>query len=186
MARSVAAPLRKSNPETENQVLDLNNTAIPLSFVAGPAILANVCAILQNGVNIRHGHSIDQWRRFQTWTANSDGEFERLYVDRIEAVNLSRRRVGLQMRALELLLFGTCVFCLTCLLALAWALASTLQPAYGRALAVLVLTSGGFGLASLVAVFVSVAQENRCAHRLMQLHRGHGTDAKGLGDQLLS
>jgi hypothetical protein len=58
-------------------MLALDNPAIPLSFVAGPAILANVRAILQKGMNIRHSHSVDQWRRFHAWPVSDDGEFGR-------------------------------------------------------------------------------------------------------------
>lgn len=153
-------------------MLPLNDPAIPLSFVAGPAILANVCAILQNGVNIRHTHSVDQWRRSQAWLVNGNDEFGRLYADPALAGELSGRRVSLQLRTLKLLLFGTCVFGLTCFLSLGWALAANADLALGSALAIAVLACGATGLGLLAAVAFTVTNENRCTHRLMLLHPG--------------
>lgn len=154
-------------------MLALDNPAIPLSFVAGPAILANVCAMLQNGVNIRHNHSVDQWRRFQAWLANDDGQFGRLYADPAMAVELSGRRVRLQLRTLQLLLLGTCVFGLTCFLALGWALAANAHLTLAEPASTVVLGCGAIGLGLLGAVAFTVASESRCAQRLMLLHPGY-------------
>ncbi|SFM96280.1 hypothetical protein SAMN05192571_11079 [Pleomorphomonas diazotrophica] len=154
-------------------MLGLDNSTIPLSFVAGPAVLANVCAILQNGVNIRHNHSVDQWRRFQVWLASDDGEFGRFYADPATAVRLSARRVHLQLCTLELLLLGTWVFGLTCFLALAWALAANAHLTLAGSLSMLVLGSGAVGLALMGAAAFTAASENRCAQRLMLLRPGY-------------
>ena len=37
----------------------------PLSFVAGAAILANACAVMQNGTTTRYNLAIVQWREFR-------------------------------------------------------------------------------------------------------------------------
>lgn len=154
-------------------MLGLDNSTIPLSFVAGPAVLANVCAILQNGVNIRHNHSVDQWRRFQVWLASDDGEFGRFYADPAIAVQLSARRVHLQLYTLELLLLGTCVFGLTSFLALAWALAANAHLTLAGSFSMLVLGCGIVGLALMGAAALTAASENRCAQRLMLLRPGY-------------
>lgn len=160
-------------------MLALDNPAMPLSFVAGPAVLANVCAILQNGVNIRHNHSVDQWRRFQMWLASDDGEFGRFYADPAIAVQLSARRVHLQLCTLQLLLLGTCVFGLTCFLALAWALAANAQLTLAGPVSVLVLGGWTVGLALMGVAAFTAASENRCAQRLMLLRPGYRSSRAG-------
>jgi hypothetical protein len=62
-------------------MIPIDNSAIPLSFVAGPAVLANVCAILHSGVNIRRAHSVDQWRSLQSVRAGQGGKAAGLYSD---------------------------------------------------------------------------------------------------------
>ncbi|ESY20300.1 MULTISPECIES: hypothetical protein [unclassified Mesorhizobium] len=164
-------------------MLALDNLAMPLSFVAGPAILTNVCAILQNGVNIRHSHSVDQWRRFQAWLASDDGEFGRLYAEPTMAVELSERRVCLQLRTLEPLLLGTCVFGLTCFLALGWALAENAHLTLAEPASIVVMGCGATGLGLLGAVAFTIPSKNRRAHRLMLLHPGYvPVRAAGLGE----
>lgn len=154
-------------------MLALEDSALPLSFVAGPAVLANVCAILQNGVNIRHNHSVDQWRRFQVWLARDEGEFGRFYADPPMAVQLSARRVHLQLCTLQLLLLGTCVFGLTCFLAVAWALAANAHLTLAGPVSVLVLGSWTVGLALMAVAAFTAASENSCAQRLMLLRPGY-------------
>jgi hypothetical protein len=39
---------------------------VPLSFIAGPAVLANACAIMQNGASIRYNLAVQQLRELRT------------------------------------------------------------------------------------------------------------------------
>jgi hypothetical protein len=99
-----------------------DQSLIPLSFVGGPAILANTCAVLQNGVNMRYSHAVDQWRRFQVSSVDHDGRLAVLYSDPAAALRLSGRRLRLQLRELELLVVGSSAFRVASFLALIWSL----------------------------------------------------------------
>ncbi len=145
--------------------------AIPLSFVAGPAVLANVCAILQNGVNIRHAHAVDQWRNFQSTRSGQSNNVVELYTDSIAVIALSGRRVRLQLRAIELLTLGTCSFGITSLLSLSWSMfaqADAEKSAFAASMATYVCAA--IGLALLLSVAVTIMQESACARALMRLH----------------
>jgi hypothetical protein len=147
--------------------------AIPLSFVAGPAILANVCAILQNGVNIRHAHAVDQWRNLQSMAVGQSDKLVGLYADPALAISLSGRRVRLQLRAIELLTVGTCSFGVTSLLSLGWSMLA--QAEAGTSIAVAsaaTLACAAIGLLLLMTVALTVVRESACARALMRLHAG--------------
>lgn len=145
--------------------------AIPLSFVAGPAVLANVCAILQNGVNIRHAHAVDQWRNFQSLLIGQDSKLGGLYTDPAAAAVLSGTRVRLQLRAIELLTLGTCCFGVTSLLSLGWSMLASADRGLGVIMAcVATLLCAAAGLILLMTVAGTVIQESRCARALMRLH----------------
>lgn len=62
-------------------MLPIDSPRILLSFVAGPAVLANVRTILQNGVKIRHDHSVDQWRNLQSLRAGQGGKAAGVHSD---------------------------------------------------------------------------------------------------------
>lgn len=144
--------------------------AIPLSFVAGPAILANVCAILQNEVNVRHAHSVDHWRSLQSIRAGQGGKAAGLYSDIDAAIALSGRRVRLQLRATELLTPGTCVFGVTSLLSLGWSmLAKADADRSGMLFSMAPVFSACIGLFLLMMVAITVTQESASARGLMRL-----------------
>lgn len=52
---------------------------IPLSLIAGPAVLANACAIMQNGASIRYNLAVQHLREFRTSIAAEDGRVATLY-----------------------------------------------------------------------------------------------------------
>ena len=54
---------------------------VPLSFIAGPAILANACAIMQNGASIRYNLAVQHLREFRTWIAAQETKRTILYDD---------------------------------------------------------------------------------------------------------
>ena len=57
---------------------------VPLSFIAGPAILANACAIMQNGASIRYNLAVQHLREFRTSIAAQDTKLAILYDDPAE------------------------------------------------------------------------------------------------------
>lgn len=49
-----------------------DNPFVALTFIAGPAVLTNACATLQNGATLRYGLAISQWREFRASIAAGD------------------------------------------------------------------------------------------------------------------
>ncbi|KGD89142.1 hypothetical protein JL39_23600 [Rhizobium sp. YS-1r] len=166
-------------------MLPIDYPAIPLSFVAGPAVLANVCAILQDRVNIRHAHSVDQWRSLQSLRAGQGGKAARLYSDTDVAVALSGRRVRLQLRATELLTLGTCSFGVTSLLSLGWSILANAEINRSAALfSVSTIFCASVGLLILMTVALTVIQESASARALMRVHfLSSPSQAEAAGDQ---
>ncbi|PWC93291.1 hypothetical protein [Azospirillum sp. TSO5] len=74
-----------------------------LSFIAGPAILTNACAILQNGATTRFNLAIAQWRDFRASVGAGDDRIALQYADPEAAVVLAGRQVRLQLRGMALL-----------------------------------------------------------------------------------
>lgn len=74
-----------------------------LSFIAGPAILTNACAILQNGATTRYNLAIAQWLDFRASVGAGDDRIGLQYADPEAAVLLAGRRVRLQLRGMALL-----------------------------------------------------------------------------------
>jgi hypothetical protein len=155
----------------------LDQSLTPLSFVGGPAILANTCAVLQNGVNMRYSHAVDQWRRFQASSVDHDGRLAVLYSDPSAALRLSGQRLRLQLRELELLVVGSSAFGVTSFLALIWSLLLMTGSPAANLSAALMLASGSIGLLVLLTVAVELLRESRCARALMRLHLQPGLDA---------
>ncbi|MBB2931937.1 hypothetical protein [Paraburkholderia silvatlantica] len=156
----------------------LDHSLIPLTFVGGPAILANARAILQNGANMRYGHAVDQWRTFQTSLAEEDGKLARLYSDPSAVVRLSEKRLQPQPRELDFLVAGACLFGVACVLALVWSVLSQIQSVASPVAAVAMLVSGALGLAALVAVVATILQETRCTRTLMGRHLQRDSGAR--------
>jgi hypothetical protein len=73
---------------------------VPLSFIAGPAILANACAIMQNGASIRYNLAVQHLREFRTSIAAQDTKRTILYDDPRKAGGLSETRVLVLLREL--------------------------------------------------------------------------------------
>jgi hypothetical protein len=145
----------------------LDNSLIPLSFVGGPAILANTCVVLQNGVNMRYSHAVDQWRRFQASSMDHHGSLAVLYSDPTEALRLAGQRLRLQ---LELLVVGSSAFGVASFLALVWSLLLMIGNSAANLAAALTLACGSIGLLVLLSVAVELLRESRCARALMRLH----------------
>jgi hypothetical protein len=149
----------------------LTDDIVPLAFIAGPAILANACAILQNGAALRHNLAVAQWRDFHASLVARDERIHALYVDVDRAVRLSERRIRLQLRQTELLLVAACLFGVTSFLALASSLSTSVGAGRTAAATALgMLATGAAGLALLVAASATFYRETTCVRAMLDLH----------------
>lgn len=148
-----------------------------LSFIAGPAILTNACAVLQNGATTRYTLAIAQWRDFRASMAAGDGQVALRYASAEAAVRLARRRVQLLLRSLGLLNGAVALFAATTVLGLtgAFLARSGLIPAPAVNLAILIV--GSAGLTILLSATATFFLESSCGGALLRLHREFGGDA---------
>ena len=140
---------------------------VPLSFIAGPAVLANACAIMQNGASIRYNLAVQQLRELRTRA--QDTKLPSLYEDPRQAAQLSETRVLVLLRQLELLLTAAWLFALTSVMAV---VSSTLADRHGELATPLTFVTfgvGGVGLALLLRASLSFRSECMCTRQLVRL-----------------
>ncbi|MFC3077668.1 DUF2721 domain-containing protein [Phenylobacterium terrae] len=148
-----------------------DNPFLPLTFIAGPAIMTNACAILQNSATMRYGLAVPQWREFRASLAEGSALLADLYAQPERAMVLAERRLRLLLRALDLLYAAVGLFGATSLLGLAGAvLASQAQPLVP---VWLVVATGGLGLSLLLAAMGLFTEESRCVRALLRLQIHH-------------
>lgn len=158
----------------------LDNPFFPLSFIAGPAVLTNACAVMQSGAAVRYSLAIQQWREFRTSLATQDGRLSALYVDPAAAFALAERRIHLLLRGLALLHAAVGLFGTTAFLGLVGAFLTDAAPASW--VAAVMVASGGLGLLCLLAATVTFVAESVRARALIRLHLevGEALPAKDL------
>lgn len=144
-----------------------DNPFVALTFIAGPAILTNACATLQNGATLRYGLAISQWREFRASIAAGDDRFARQYADAGAAIQIAQRRIRLLLRGLDCLYAAVVTFGFGALLGLIGAILA----AGGRhVLSVwFVIGVGAAGLALLLIAMTMFIAESRCARALLRL-----------------
>lgn len=147
---------------------------VPLSFIAGPAVLANACAIMQNGASIRYNLAVQQLREFRASIAAQDMRVATLYDDVGQAARLSQNRVLILLRELELLLAAGWLFGLTSLMAVMSSILAERQSEFATALTLVMTAVGGVGLTLLLGASVRFRSECRCARELVHLHSQAG------------
>lgn len=145
----------------------IDNPFVALTFIAGPAILTNACAILQSSATMRYGLAIPQWREFRASIVADDGLLARQYADPEAAIDLAQRRIRLLLRGLDCLYVAVALFGIGALLGLIGAILA----AEGRHILPiwLVVGVGGAGLALLLSAMAIFTRENRCARALLNL-----------------
>lgn len=142
-----------------------------LTFVTGPAILANACATLQNGASTRYYLAITQWREFRAAIAAGDeGRLALLFVDPRRALALAERRIHLQLRGLALLNAGVGLFGATTVCGLLGAALVEAQLMSSKAVGLLMLAAGGLALAIMLAALGALFLESACGRALVRLH----------------
>ncbi len=148
----------------------IDNPFVPLTFIAGPAILTNACAILQNSATLRYGLAIPQWREFRASLADRSGLLESLYADPDLALVLAERRIRLVLRGLDLLYAAVGLFGTTSLLGLAGAVLATSEHAFAPAALFvwLVIIFAAVGLLLLLGAMACFTAESHCARALLR------------------
>ncbi|RAK52206.1 DUF2721 domain-containing protein [Phenylobacterium deserti] len=148
-----------------------------LSFIAGPAILTNACAVLQNGATTRYSLAISQWRDFRASMAAGDGRVALQYTSPEEAVKLAGRRVRLLLRSLGLLNGAMALFAGTTVLGLTGAFLAQGGLVSAAAVSLAILLLGSAGLVVLLGGTTTFFLESSCGGALLRLHREFGGDA---------
>lgn len=149
------------------------NPFVTLTFIAGPAVLTNACAILQNSATMRYGLAVPQWREFRVSIAAGDGMLTELYSDPAGALDLAERRIRLLLRGLDCLYVAVALFGLGSLIGLAGAILA----AEGRALVPIwiVVAIGGAGLVALLTAMTYFIRESRCVRGLLRRQLEHSS-----------
>ncbi len=145
----------------------IDNPFVALTFIAGPAVLTNACATLQNGATIRYGSAITQWREFRASIASGGDLLSRQYADVEAAIRLAQLRIRLLLRALDFLYAAVACFAFGALLGLIGAI---LTSGGRQILSVwVVIAVGAVGLALLLCALISFMSESRCTRALLRL-----------------
>ncbi|MBS7542449.1 hypothetical protein [Ancylobacter oerskovii] len=148
-----------------------------LSFIAGPAILTNASAILQNRATTRYNLAISHWRETRAALETDRHSLSIRYVNPTEALHLIRRRVWLQLKCLGLLNAAVALFAGTTLLGLAGALMLRIRNGPADLLMTGMFVSAGLGLAALLAATLALFIESASSGALLRLDREHGEAA---------
>ena len=152
----------------------MDNPFLPLSFIAGPAILTNASTVLLNGASIRYNLAIGLWRDLEAELHGRGTATGFLFADRARAMRLAERRVVHIVRALTLLYSAVGGFGLSTLTGLSGALLADAGPDWAVTSAkVATLVAGGFALVCLLAAAGTFTLESRCTVLLLRLGLHH-------------
>ena len=141
-----------------------------LSFITGPAILTNACAILQNGATTRYNLAITQWREFRASVAADDDKLSVLYIDPSRALELAERRIHLQLRALGLLNAGVALFAATTVCGLLGSFFVQALSMPSGVVSLVMIVAGGAALAVMLAAISVLFREGACSRAMVRLH----------------
>lgn len=141
-----------------------------LSFITGPAILTNACAILQNGATTRYNLAITQWREFRASVAADDDRLSLLYIDPERALSLAERRIHMQLRALGLLNAAVALFAATTVCGLVGAFLVQALSVPSGAVSLVMIVAGGAALAVMLAALGALFREGACSRGMVRLH----------------
>jgi hypothetical protein len=146
-----------------------DNPFLPLSFIAGPAILTNASTVLLNGASIRYNLAVGLWRDLQSELHGRDAASAAAYPDQRKALHLANRRVVLIVRGLSLLYCAVGGFGLSTLAGLVGGLSSNSTLAEIDIAKTVTLFAGGFALLCLLFGAVFFIMESRCTIGLLDL-----------------
>lgn len=141
-----------------------------LTFITGPAILTNACAILQNGATTRYNLAVTQWREFQASIAADEEKLALLYVDPERALSLAERRIHLQLRALGLLNTGVALFGATSVGGLIGTFLVQALAVPSGTVSLFMAVAGGSALTVMLAAIGALFIEGACGRDMVRLH----------------
>lgn len=141
-----------------------------LTFITGPAILTNACAILQNVATTRYNLAITQWREFRGSVAAGEDRLSQLYVDPCAALALAERRIRLQLRALGLLNIGVALFGATTVLGLLGVVLVQALAVPSGPVNLFMAAAGSAALGVMLAATAAMFLEGTCGRAMVRLH----------------
>ena len=148
----------------------MDNPFLPLSFIAGPAILTNASTVLLNGASIRYNLAVGLWRDLQSDIHGHATPTSAAFTDHHLALHLAQRRVVFIVRALNLLYGAVGGFGLSTLTGLSGALLAETGVEWPITIAkVVTLLAGAFALLCLLAGVATFTWESRCTIGLLRL-----------------
>ena len=147
-----------------------DNPFLPLSFIAGPAVLTNATAVLLNGASIRYNLAIGLWRDLQAERLDETSATATPYADHILALHLANQRVRLIVTALVALYAAVGGFGVSTLTGLGGALlgGGGMEPLVDLA-KVATVAAGAFAMACILVAAGAFTLESRCTFRLLRL-----------------
>ena len=145
-----------------------------LTFITGPAVLTNACAILQNGATTRYNLAITQWREFRASLAADDDALSLIYVDPERALSLAERRIHLHLRALGLLGAGVALFAATTVGGLIGAFLVRALSVPPASVSLFMIVAGSAALAVMLAAVGALFLEGACGRAMVRLHHCPG------------
>jgi len=146
-----------------------DNPLLPLTFIAGPAILMNACSVMQNGTNLRYNLAVTQLREFRTLLATGGKGLSDLYIDPVAALKTATKRIKLLLLGMNLLYAAVGMFGITAFIGLSGAfLAVYAGPAIRNLTTAMVITAL-LGMLFLLSAVVTFIAESACARAMLRL-----------------
>jgi hypothetical protein len=146
-----------------------DNPLLPLTFIAGPAILMNACSVMQNGTNLRYNLAVTQLREFRTLLAGGGTGLSDLYSDPASALKAAKKRIKLLLLGMNLLYAAVGTFGVTAFIGLSGAfLAVYAGPAISKLTAIIVFTAL-LGILFLLSAVITFIAESACAWTMIRL-----------------
>jgi hypothetical protein len=175
-SRGVVIGVRELDLLDKVEAMNPDNVFLPLSFIAGPAILMNACAVMQNGASLRYTLAINLWRVMCAEAGGGSGPVLNSYSDPAHAMSLAAHRIKILLAALNLLSVTVAGFGVATLAGLIGSFVHAAELGFGSDAAVfVVIGSTTIGTGGLLAAMAAFVLESRATHDLLRLQTHHPT-----------
>lgn len=148
-----------------------SSEAALISFIGGPAIIANACAILQGSAAVRYNLAITQWRELNATAGSNPEKLTSMYSDPVKFAELARARIWLQLGQTRLLMLAAGLFATTSFLALVSAMGAIAESRLSSGITAGLLMATG--VSAVLLMFTATGKFFRecvCAEKMMALH----------------
>jgi uncharacterized paraquat-inducible protein A len=146
-----------------------NDLFVPLSFIGGPAILMNACAVMQNGASVRYSLAINLWREMRAEAGGGSGTLLTSYTNPSRAMVLAVRRIRLLLVALNLLYVTVALFGVATVSGLVGSYAQFADQEGATGFVMLVAGAASLATCGLLAAMVVFIVESRVTQGLISL-----------------